>query len=72
MIRALLVANALLALHLVAPHGYARPAPATVCFASSSGCGRPVQHVVCFAQDTFCTKRMHPMFVVPRDPSPRP
>jgi hypothetical protein len=59
MFHAILVIHAVLALQAAAPHGYARPAPATVCFASASSCGKPVQHVVCFAQEGSCSKRAH-------------
>ena len=70
MIRALLVANALLALHVLALPGHVRPP--SVCFAGSSSCGKPVAHVVCFAEDSLCAKRSRAItFAVPHDPSPR-
>jgi hypothetical protein len=69
MIRALLVINAVLALHYAAVHPHPRY---PVCFASSSSCRQAWQSVVCFAQDGQCAKRALNAFAVPPQASPRP
>jgi hypothetical protein len=70
MIRALLVINAILALHYAGAHMHQKN---TVCFAGSTSCGKPSHSVVCFAQDTRCAQRaLFAIDAVPAQGSPHP